>query len=469
MTMKNLHFLITSGILLKSFRFLLIYTLVGFLTQTLTAQPWMLQQAIGLPNSLNPTVAFSAVDDNTCWGFNSANSQFLRTTDGGTNWTVSTITGAAGLKGSGISALDANTAWIIMIDPSNTTSGGIFKTTDGGLNWVKQTTAFQGTGGHPNVIHFFDADNGVCVGDPRNGYWEIYTSTNGGSDWTRIPAANIPPPIPSNELGISGHEGESFGNSLWFGTFWGSLYRTTDRGMTWTVARNIIGDFDGFGFAFKDSLNGLACTFVTGKKLSHTSDGGATWTRFLPLPTGLSALSTFYINYVKGTNGSYIITSHNNTGGTEQAIPGSAYSIDNGVTWTYINDLPYGKASFSSSNVGWSSGINDSVYKWNSDGVLSVKEIDKVAESYHLEQNFPNPFTEDTKIQFDIAQNAGSQEVSLIVYDASGKTVANLIDRRLSPGTYEVAFDGTNLPCGIYYYKLQSGSFTATRKMILLK
>jgi len=221
--MKNLHFSITSGVLLKSFRFLLIFTVAEFLTLTVVAQPWMLQQAIGLPNSVNPTVRFSALDDNICYGYNSANSQYLRTTDGGTNWTVSTITGATGLKGSGISALDANTAWIIMIDPSNTTSGGIFKTTDGGLNWVKQTTAFQGTGGHPNVIHFFDADNGVCVGNPRNGYWEIYTSTNGGSDWTRIPAENIPPPLPSNELGISGHEGESFGNSLWFGTFWGSL------------------------------------------------------------------------------------------------------------------------------------------------------------------------------------------------------------------------------------------------------
>jgi photosystem II stability/assembly factor-like uncharacterized protein len=106
-----------------------------------------------------------------------------RTTNGGTNWTVSTITGATGSTGSSISALDANTAWIA-------TTGGIFKTTDGGLTWVQQLTALPS-----NAIHFFDSNNGVCVADPNAGYWAIYTTTNGGTNWTRVPSANIPSPL----------------------------------------------------------------------------------------------------------------------------------------------------------------------------------------------------------------------------------------------------------------------------------
>ena len=179
------------------------------------------------------------MDENICWGINTNNSQYLRTTDGGKNWTVSTITGATGLKGGSISAIDANTAYVAM---NSNTNDGIFKTTDGGLTWVKQGSAFSGSGGFPNVVHFFDANNGVCAGDPRNGYWEIYTTTDGGAFWSRVPSGNIPPPL-SGEGGISGNEARIVvGNSFWFSTWAGSLYRTTDRGMTWTVARNIIGN-----------------------------------------------------------------------------------------------------------------------------------------------------------------------------------------------------------------------------------
>ena len=121
---------------------------------------------------MNPSVVFSAVSENVCWGINTKNNQYVRTTDGGTNWTVATIDSASGSSGSSIFALDANTAWVAM----NNANYGIFKTTDAGSTWTKQTTAFPGTGGQPNDVHFFDANNGVCEGNPRNGYWEIYTT-----------------------------------------------------------------------------------------------------------------------------------------------------------------------------------------------------------------------------------------------------------------------------------------------------
>jgi hypothetical protein len=342
------------GVFMKNYTFFFVFFLVSFLSLAAMAQsPWILQRAIGLPNSVNPVVTLSAVDENVCWGINNINSQYLRTTNGGANWTVSTITGATGSTGSGITALDAYTAWAA-------TAGGIFKTTDGGLIWTQQLTALPF-----NRIHFFDANNGVCVSDPNGGYWAIYTTTNGGTNWTRVPSANIPAPL-SGEVGIKGNdEARSAGNTFWFATWGGSLYKSTDRGNHWTVTHNVIQN-QAFSFAFKDSLNGLACTFgqIGNQFISRTSNGGTTWTPILPIPSGLSGLTTYYVNYVKGTTASYVITSNNNNGGLTAAIPGSAYSNDDGATWTKNSNIPLGAASFASWNIGWSAGVNDSIYKW---------------------------------------------------------------------------------------------------------
>ncbi len=59
--------------------------------------------------------------------------------------------------------------------------------------------------------------------------------------------------------------------------------------------------------------------------------------------------------------------------------------------------------------------------------------------------------------------------VKLVIYDILGKEIQILVNEQLQPGTYEVTFDGSNLPSGIYFYKLTSGNFTATKKLVLLK
>ena len=97
---------------------------------------------------------------------------------------------------------------------------------------------------------------------------------------------------------------------------------------------------------------------------------------------------------------------------------------------------------------------------------------------YALSQNYPNPFNPTTKIKFDISgtplppfRNGGS--VTLKVYDLLGREIETLVNEKLNPGTYEVDFDGSNLPSGVYFYKLSatggSGDFTAVKKMVLLK
>jgi aminopeptidase N len=87
-------------------------------------------------------------------------------------------------------------------------------------------------------------------------------------------------------------------------------------------------------------------------------------------------------------------------------------------------------------------------------------------DDFGLEQNYPNPFNPSTKIKYQIA-DAGI--VNLRIYDVLGNEIATLINKEMQAGSYEVEFDASNLPSGIYYYTLNAGEFTQTRKMILLK
>jgi len=99
-----------------------------------------------------------------------------------------------------------------------------------------------------------------------------------------------------------------------------------------------------------------------------------------------------------------------------------------------------------------------------------------VTDRFSLSQNYPNPFNPITNIGFRIANlpdsKAGFGFVSLKVYDVLGREVATLVNEEKPAGEYEVEFDASgivNLASGIYFYKLQAGSFSDTKKFILIK
>jgi hypothetical protein len=81
-------------------------------------------------------------------------------------------------------------------------------------------------------------------------------------------------------------------------------------------------------------------------------------------------------------------------------------------------------------------------------------------------QNYPNPFNPKTIINFQLPSVSN---VKLIIYDVLGNEVAILVNKLLQPGMYEEEFDGTNYPSGIYFYRLLSGEFVSTKKMVLMK
>ncbi|HWA06161.1 MAG TPA: T9SS type A sorting domain-containing protein, partial [Ignavibacteria bacterium] len=92
----------------------------------------------------------------------------------------------------------------------------------------------------------------------------------------------------------------------------------------------------------------------------------------------------------------------------------------------------------------------------------------KIPEKFSLSQNYPNPFNPVTKIKFDISGTSLAQTF-LYVYDVLGHEIAVLVNQQLQPGSYEADWDASAYPSGVYYYKLESGDFTETKKMVLIK
>ncbi len=159
-------------------------------------------------------------------------------------------------------------------------------------------------------------------------------------------------------------------------------------------------------------------------------------------------------------------------------------SSDSGATWTSFGSvtdttsLQIQNPALISRRYFWIVIANDGMLATPSLDVFtftiySVADVDKskdVPGTFVLNQNYPNPFNPGTRIKFEIPK---SSFVNLKVYDALGREVATLVNEEKTPGSYEVEFNPAsgflNLASGIYFYKIQAGNYSATKKMIYLK
>ena len=96
----------------------------------------------------------------------------------------------------------------------------------------------------------------------------------------------------------------------------------------------------------------------------------------------------------------------------------------------------------------------------------SINSNETLPDSYSLGQNYPNPFNPATNINYNISQRTN---VLLTIYDSSGKKIIDLVNEAQNAGSYSVSFIANNLSSGIYFYRLQAGSFNKINKMILVK
>jgi hypothetical protein len=105
-------------------------------------------------------------------------------------------------------------------------------------------------------------------------------------------------------------------------------------------------------------------------------------------------------------------------------------------------------------------------YTWIDDEVTGVNDNPALVNAFDLKQNYPNPFNPSTKIQYSIAEPG---LVSIKVFDILGRQIADLVNEQKSAGAYTIDFNAQNLSAGVYFYRIESGSFKASKKMILLK
>jgi len=299
-----------------------------------------LSQATGFTTVSTGVRNVSVVDSNVVWissydgSGGAANRQdFSMTIDGGANWMAGNTPAPVSYDWSMIYGLNANTAWACFYNAVAGSGGGIWKTTDGGGTWTQQGLgSIFDANSFPNVVHFWDDSVGFAMGDPNPGtQYEIYTTTDGGTTWTRTPALNIPASI-AGEFGIVAHY-NVIGDTVWFDTNKGRVYRSVDRGLNWTVSATglVVPTNGAIDICFTDNLNGIArlYTATTGISTAYsTVDGGDTWTSFTPLGN----LFGSDMKRVPGQPGMMVSTGADATNG----FTGSSYSIDGGVNWLDI-------------------------------------------------------------------------------------------------------------------------------------
>ncbi len=108
----------------------------------------------------------------------------------------------------------------------------------------------------------------------------------------------------------------------------------------------------------------------------------------------------------------------------------------------------------------------------NNGFVIGVEPISsEVPQQFELYQNYPNPFNPTTKIKFSIPPvgQRHAFDLLLVIYDILGREVVTLVNEELKPGTYEVEWNASNYPSGVYFYKLTTDSYSETKKMVLIK
>ena len=355
--------------------------------------------------------------------------EFTKTTDGGELWEADVIFEAPEDGGLAmIFGLDELHAWVPIHsgDPQ-----GIWHTDDGGETWERQATAdYSGNGAFPNIVHFWDENNGWCQGDPVDGYYEMYTTTDGGENWVRVPSEDIPAPQ-SGEFGVVGYY-DVVGDTVWFSTQQGRVFKSTDRGYTWSVYQSIFDNY--MNIRFLNENDGLVWLLTASGygDLAETNDGGETWEAV--------ETSGYYCGYhfssVPGTDATWISTSPDVDGNL-----GASYSLDGGHTWTqYTDDPVYNEqvlaCDFIEGGIGWAGGFNEDeftggMYKYipSENQPPSAPTIDgpssgSAGESVSYTFTASDPDEDD--VRYNIDWGDGESETTDYVSSGTGKTVSHV-------------------------------------------
>ncbi len=446
----------------------LIFTLTLFLFQTTYSQ-WQ-PHGIGLLPDTQRVASIDILNEDVVWGVSFYDRtpapvpsdlvpHVFRTTNSGYTWEVQPIMEAQGRICQDIFVVDDSTAWITTNGLTSDSLRGLFKTIDGGKTWEEKFDNPAGGG----IIHFFDENEGIAIHENF-----IAFTFDGGENWDDVSPQNSLPfqalesvfyTAANNAIAIQG-------DSLWFGTTHGRVFRSTNRGGNWEAIstpfemENVIQSI-----AFQNAQEGMiisyakfdqdAISFMDSTRIALTYDGGETWELADTLMNfKLSCITDIPesdFKFLGVTNGLSTITS------------------DSAQTWEHFSYRPYNAVDFFNSELGWvgNSQVSEDypaiMYKW--EGVVSSNKNVK-RENLDV-QIFPNPFTHS--FQFEMSQSDfdkyQKENITISFYDVLGK---NILEQKITTSKSEINFPNT--ANGIYFYFLKTPTeFLASGRLMKKK
>jgi photosystem II stability/assembly factor-like uncharacterized protein len=330
----------------------------------------------------------------------------------------------------------------------------ILKTTDGGANW--DTSMYPVSDTYIRTINFLDSLNGYMGGGPG----VLLKTSNGGVNWLscEIDTSSIISRLPISKFRFFSKEyGMACGGVM---DIVGLIWKTTNSGLYWNVfpiAWEPVNDVK-----FFDSSNILAISgdYEYGASIAWTSNAGQNWIYKNLEIFGVPNVLSFRTNTEGWAPMGY--------------LDKFLFTTDRGTKWNLI-DTPDSTKIFDlvfiNNNFGIGVGLNGTVIRFNP---ASVNIINNTSTPYlsNLYQNYPNPFNPHTTIQYSVSEIS---DIDLKIYNLLGMEVSTLFKGFKNAGWYTVNYSGSNLPSGVYYYRLtvrgmKTGkTSTQTKKMILIK
>ncbi|HVE32157.1 MAG TPA: hypothetical protein VNC18_01245 [Gemmatimonadaceae bacterium] len=308
----------------------------------------------------------AAVSGSVAWA-SGTRGRVAHTSDGGRTWKIDTVPGATSLDLRAIFATNERRVWTSSAGLADSGQAQIFHTDDG-TNWSRQFNSSD-KGVFLDALAFWDNDHGMALSDPADGKLFVLVTDDGGKAWTRVPADRVPAALPGEgSFAASGTclivQGKSNAWVATGGAAKARVFRTTDRGRTWTVADTPIHAGNAasgiFSVAFSDATHGVAVggDYTKPKQpfdnVALTSDGGVTWRLARgPMPQGFMS----GVAFMPGTSGRSLVA---------VGLAGTARSDDAGDSWTMIDSVAYNTVAFATHDDGWAVGPRGRIAKWAS-------------------------------------------------------------------------------------------------------
>jgi photosystem II stability/assembly factor-like uncharacterized protein len=333
-------------------------------------------------------------------------------------------------------------------------NGSIQRSANTGVSFTNITPSGSTGGLFYNPYEMAPGDHNTIV----FGRADIWKTTNAqtastGSGWTQIATTSVVGGSVS-AIGISWTNI----NKIYIGTSNGRILVTSDNGANWSVLTGYPYVSD---FAVDNSNDNICYATLGGTGSQHvlkTTDGGATWVNITGGLPNIAANSV-----ILRTATPRMIFVGTDFGVFQSTNEGSSWiSFNSGLPAVEIYDMKYKQVA----GIILVATHGRGCWTFDLGSTLGVDPYSVIPKEYTLNQNFPNPFNPETKIQFGLPK---SGFVKLAVYDAAGRKVEELVNQQLNAGTFEVTWNGSEYSSGVYFYKLESDGFVDTKKMILVK